>query len=105
MNQGNDASPSIGYKIANKLLFNKIKTALGIEKLAVFYTAGAPLNEDIKDYFSGLDILVRELYGSSESGCLGFAQYPDIKMKVGIQNRTKHFITQKPIIYKSNNII
>ena len=50
-NQGYDASPSIGYKIANKLLFNKIKTALGIEKLSVFYTAGAPLNEDIKDHF------------------------------------------------------
>jgi len=79
----NDGSSTLGYKIANKLLFNKIKTALGIEKLAVFYTAGAPLNEEIKEYFSGLDILIRELYGSSESGCLGMAQYPDIKMKRG----------------------
>ena len=77
-----NAKPTLGYKIANKLLFNKIKTALGIEKLSLFYTAGAPLNEDIKEHFSGLDILVRELYGSSESGCLGIAQYPDIKMKV-----------------------
>ena len=78
----NDGSSTLGYKIANKLLFNKIKTALGIEKLAVFYTAGAPLNEEIKEYFCGLDILIRELYGSSESGCLGMAQYPDIRMKV-----------------------
>ena len=77
-----DGDSSLGYKIANTLLFSKIKTALGIEKLALFYTAGAPLNEDIKEHFSGLDILIRELYGSSESGCLGIAQYPDIKMKV-----------------------
>ena len=81
MNKGN-ANTSIGYKIANKILFHKIKSALGIEKLSVFYTAGAPLNEDVKDFFSGLDILVRELYGSSESGCLGIVQYPDIEMKV-----------------------
>ena len=85
MDDGN-ASQSIGYKIANKLLFHKIKTALGIEKIKVFYTAGAPLNEDIKDHFSSLDILVRELYGSSESGCLGIAQYPDIKMRVSVEH-------------------
>ena len=85
-----DVKPTLGYKIANKLLFNKIKTALGIEKISLFYTAGAPLNEDIKDHFSGLDILVRELYGSSESGCLGICQYPDIKMKVMLRV-TKHF--------------
>ena len=89
MNQA-DASPTLGYKVANKLLFNKIKTALGIEKLALFYTAGAPLNEDIKDHFSGLDILIRELYGSSESGCLGIAEYPDIKMKVGFKIVLNH---------------
>ena len=81
MNDGN-ANTNVGYKVANKILFHKIKSALGIEKISVFYTAGAPLNEDVKEYFSGLDILIRELYGSSESGCLGIAQYPDIKMKV-----------------------
>ena len=80
--QDGNAKPTIGYKIANKLFFHKIKSALGMEKICVFYTAGAPLNEDIKDYFNGLDILIRELYGSSESGCLGIAQFPDIKMKV-----------------------
>ena len=85
MNDGN-ASTNVGYKIANKLLLHKIKPALGIENISFFYTAGAPPNEDIKEYFNGLDILIRELYGSSESGCLGIAQYPDIKMKVIFPN-------------------
>ena len=74
--------PPIGYKIANALLFHKIKKALGIEKCHVFYNAGAPLNEDIKHFFSGVDIIIRELYASSETGCLGISTYPDIKMKV-----------------------
>ena len=77
-----DSSDSLEYKIADKIFFNKIKTALGIEKTTLFYTAGAPLSEDIKEHFSGLDILIREYYGSTESGCLGISQYPDIRMKV-----------------------
>ena len=81
MNDSN-AKPTFGYKIANKLLFSKIRTALGIEKCNIFYTAGAPLNEEVKEFFCGLDILIRELYGSSESGCTGIVSYPDIKMKV-----------------------
>ena len=80
MNDSN-AKPTLAYKAANKLLFHKVKSALGIEKISTFYTAGAPLNEDIKEYFNGLDIMIRELYGSSESGCLGIAQYPEIEMK------------------------
>ena len=81
MNDSN-AKPTLTYKVANKLLFHKVKSALGIDKISTFYTAGAPLNEDIKEYFNGLDIMIRELYGSSESGCLGIAQYPEIEMKV-----------------------
>ena len=38
----NDGSSTLGYMIANKLLFNKIKSALGMEKLAMFYTAAPP---------------------------------------------------------------
>ena len=76
------AKPSLGYNIANKLVFHKIKAALGIEKCDVFYTAGAPLNEDIKDFFSSLDMLIREVYGASESGVLGISSYPDYRMKV-----------------------
>ena len=47
MDDGN-AKPTLGYTIANKIMFHKIKAALGIEKCNLFYTAGAPLNEDIK---------------------------------------------------------
>ena len=78
------AKPSREYKIANVLMFKKIKKALGIENCDIFYTAGAPLNEDIKYFFSSIDLMIRELYASSESGCLGICSYPDIKMKVCI---------------------
>ena len=78
-----DAKPNLGYHIANKLVFNKIKEALGIDKCHVFYTAGAPLNEDIKHFFSELDMMIREIYGSSETSCLGASSYLGIPMKVG----------------------
>ena len=76
------AKPTVKYKIANKLLFDKIKKALGMDKGAVFYTAGAPLKDDYRDFFSSIDILVRDMFASSETGCVATANYPDIKMKV-----------------------
>ena len=80
--ENSTAKPSLEYNIANKLVFHKIKQALGIENCDVFYTAGAPLNGDIKDFFSSIDLMIREVYGASESGVLGICSYPDIRMKV-----------------------
>ena len=54
------------YGIANKLLFTKVKQALGLNKLRLGVTGAAPINSEILKLFASLDIIVIEVYGQSE---------------------------------------
>ncbi|XP_011062482.1 PREDICTED: very long-chain-fatty-acid--CoA ligase bubblegum-like isoform X1 [Acromyrmex echinatior] len=56
-----------GYVFAKWLVFDKVKTALGLNKCHMFITAAAPLNIDIKKYFLSLDVSILDVYGMSES--------------------------------------
>ncbi|XP_070163763.1 long-chain-fatty-acid--CoA ligase ACSBG2 isoform X2 [Polyergus mexicanus] len=56
------------YIFAKRLVFDKIKAALGLQRCRLFATAAAPLNIDIKKYFLSLDIPIIEAYGMSECG-------------------------------------
>lgn len=55
-----------GYIFAKWLIFNKIKTALGLDRCHHCVTAAAPLSTHIKEYFLSLDIPIHEVYGMSE---------------------------------------
>ena len=57
---------SIKYKIANKVVFQKVKSALGLNKCLRFYSAAAPTSMEVLEYFMSLDIRVLEIYGMSE---------------------------------------
>ena len=71
----------INYSLANKLLFNKVKSALGLNNLRLGVTGAAPINWDILKMFASLDILVIEVYGQSEgSGPTTFNRPWDNKM-------------------------
>eukprot|EP00095_Tigriopus_kingsejongensis_P011076 snap_masked-scaffold23_size669530-processed-gene-5.1 protein:Tk11076 transcript:snap_masked-scaffold23_size669530-processed-gene-5.1-mRNA-1 annotation:"hypothetical protein LOTGIDRAFT_234625" len=63
-NQAN--SKSFQYKLADKLVFQKVKAALGLQNCDVFYSAAAPLAPNIIEYFMSLDMRVLEIYGMSE---------------------------------------
>lgn len=67
-NQGKEPSGMLGlqYKIANKLVFSKVKAALGFTNMRLGVTAAAPISPDILQFFANLDIFVYELYGQSE---------------------------------------
>lgn len=67
-NQGKTPTGMLGmqYNIANKLVFSKVKEALGFTKMRVGVTAAAPISPEILQYFANLDIFVYELYGQSE---------------------------------------
>lgn len=54
------------YNVANKLLFSKVKEALGLSNLKLGVTGAAPINADILKLFASLDIMVVEVYGQSE---------------------------------------
>ncbi|MFT5431351.1 MAG: long-chain acyl-CoA synthetase [Myxococcota bacterium] len=54
------------YNIANKLVFSKIKPALGLGRVRVCVSGAAPISSEIIEFFAGFDIVIREVYGQSE---------------------------------------
>ncbi|XP_061884340.1 long-chain-fatty-acid--CoA ligase ACSBG2 isoform X2 [Entelurus aequoreus] len=68
MNQTSVADPtSLSYQIAKKLVFKKVRKALGLDRCYRCYTGAAPITRDTLEFFLSLDIPLYELYGMSES--------------------------------------
>ncbi|XP_057697072.1 long-chain-fatty-acid--CoA ligase ACSBG2 isoform X2 [Corythoichthys intestinalis] len=68
MNQNGamDHTP-LSYQIAKKLVFKKVRKALGLDRCHRCYTGAAPITRDTLEFFLSLDIPLYELYGMSES--------------------------------------
>lgn len=60
------APDDIEYKLAKKLIFDKIKPELGMMNARVCVSGAAPISKDILDFFAGLDLPILEVYGQSE---------------------------------------
>jgi len=54
------------YKLANKLVFSKIRAALGFSNTKYCMCAAAPISPEILHFFGNLDIPIYEIYGQSE---------------------------------------
>ncbi|XP_015221108.2 long-chain-fatty-acid--CoA ligase ACSBG2 isoform X2 [Lepisosteus oculatus] len=61
------ASTPLNYRLAKKLVFKKVRKALGLDRCTKCYTGAAPITKDTLEFFLSLDIPVYELYGMSES--------------------------------------
>jgi len=66
---GMSMSSELKYKIADKVVFQKVKTALGVQKCKSFFVAAAPISNETLAYFMSLDIRIFDIYGMSE--CAG----------------------------------
>ncbi|WP_106090845.1 AMP-dependent synthetase/ligase [Enhygromyxa salina] len=65
----------LGYAIANKLIFSKLKPAVGLGGARVCVSGAAPIGREVLEFFAKLDIIVLEVYGQSEdSGPTSFNQ-------------------------------
>jgi long-chain acyl-CoA synthetase len=66
---------ALQYKIASKLVFSKLKPAVGMSRARMCVSGAAPISPEIIDFFSSLDIRIYEVYGQSEgSGPTSFNQ-------------------------------
>ncbi len=72
VNAKRNAGESVGgllalqYRLATKLIFSKVKPAIGMANAKTCVTGAAPISSEILEFFSGLDLPIREVYGQSE---------------------------------------
>ncbi len=64
------------YKVASKLVFSKVHAKLG-GRLRFFISGGAPLSQEIAEFFSSADVTILEGYGLTETSPVLSANVPD----------------------------
>jgi len=57
---------ALQYKLADRLVFSKVKPKLGLTRARVCVSGAAPINKEILEFFASLDIIIHEVYGQSE---------------------------------------
>ena len=55
------------YKVANKLVFSKLRERLGMTHTHTICTAAAPIMKETLDFFLSLGIPILEIFGMTES--------------------------------------
>ena len=73
---------ALQYNIANKLIFSKLKDALGMNKLEFAFSGGGPLAVSDAEFFLGMGIKVIEGFGLTETTPVVNANKP-FKIKPG----------------------
>ena len=54
------------HRLADRLVYSRVKGALGLGRLRFAVSGAAPISASILEFFSGLDIVIHEVYGQSE---------------------------------------
>jgi long-subunit acyl-CoA synthetase (AMP-forming) len=70
--QRGEARPLL-YPVAKKVVFDKVRQKLGLDRARVCITSAAPISKDTLEFFLSLGIPILEIYGMSE--CTGPATY------------------------------
>jgi long-chain acyl-CoA synthetase len=77
---------SSSWKLANKLVFSKIRSAMG-GKVETFISGGAPLGRELAEWFATVGILIHEGYGLTETSPVIAVNTP-VHHRIGTVGRT-----------------
>lgn len=64
---GAAARTPFNFRLAKKLVFRKVRKALGLDRCHLCFTGAAPITKETLEFFLSLDIPLYELYGMSEN--------------------------------------
>jgi long-chain acyl-CoA synthetase len=81
---GKRPSPVLLFQtwFGDRLVFRPIRARLGVDRLKLFFSGGAPLSKTTGEFFSAMGLSVMEGYGLSETSPL-VAVNPRAKLKLG----------------------
>jgi long-chain acyl-CoA synthetase len=54
------------YRLADRLFYSKFKSAVGLGRARICVSGAAPVGREVLEFFTSLDLPVREVYGQSE---------------------------------------
>jgi long-chain acyl-CoA synthetase len=57
---------AVQYRLANRLVFHKLREAIGLSRAKVCVSGAAPIAREVIEFFASLDLVVHEVYGQSE---------------------------------------
>ena len=60
------ASLALQHRLADRLIYSKLKPAVGLGRARLCVSGAAPIAPDVLEFFSQLDVIVHEVYGQSE---------------------------------------
>ncbi|MFQ5948245.1 MAG: AMP-dependent synthetase/ligase [Acidimicrobiia bacterium] len=57
---------AVQYRLADRLVFSKVREALGLGRVRFAVSGAAPISPEILEFFGGLGLTILEVYGQSE---------------------------------------
>jgi len=64
--KGLPAGLAAQYKLAERLVFHKVTTAIGLDRCRAAVSGAAPISDELLEFFSGFGLSILEVYGQSE---------------------------------------
>ena len=70
-----------GYNMLRVLVLDRIKKALGLDRIDKLFYVAAPLKTDISEFFASLNMPITSIFGLTEtSGAATYQEFPNVKM-------------------------